>query len=76
MRKDTQGEIRTAPWRGSERETGAMVFEGCGWDMCDRRETMRFAPAESPTRIMFLGAISSLLMTWLRSAAACCSCRG
>lgn len=75
---DTQGEIKTVPRRGSDKWTGAMGtdVEGCGCEMWERRDRARFAPAESPVRIMFLGAIERLLSTWFRSAEACWSWRG
>jgi len=44
--------------------------------MWDRRERARFAPAESPVRIMFPGGILRLLRTWFRSIDACWSCLG
>ena len=71
MENAIHGEIRTAPPKGWDREIGCIVFEGCGWEMCDRRDRTRLAPAESPVRTMSLGWISRFFRTWLRSAAAC-----
>ena len=75
---ETQGEIKTAPRRGEERAMRGMgrVVEGCGCEMWLRRERARFAPAESPVRIILFGEILRLLRTWFRSMAACWSCRG
>ncbi len=78
MSKDIQGEMSTAPRKGEERETRGMgrVVLGCGCEMWERRERARFAPAESPVRIMLFGAMLRLFRTWFRNAAACWSWRG
>lgn len=36
----------------------------------------RFAPAESPIKIIFEGSFLRVAMRWLRIMAACCSCLG
>lgn len=78
VEKETQGEVRTKPRRGADRFRGGMgcVFEGCGCMMWESRARAKFAPAESPVRIMFWGSLCSLLRTWSRRAAACWSWRG
>lgn len=78
VEKETLGEVRTRPRKGEERGRGGMgvVVEGCGWRVWESRARARFAPAESPVRIMFWGSLCRALRTWERRAAACWSWRG
>jgi hypothetical protein len=66
VEKETQGEVSTRARKGEERVSGRMgtVVEGWGWRMWERRARARFAPAESPVRIMLPGAMCRVWRTW------------
>ena len=72
--KEIQGEIKTAPRSGSERVKAGT--DGWGWEIWESRASARFAPAESPVRMIEDGGMLSVFRTWERRADACVSCLG
>lgn len=78
MSNEIQGEMRTRPRKGVflGSVTRGMEVSGWGWMMCERRETARFAPAESPVMMMFRGEILRVWVRWFIRLEACWSWRG
>jgi len=73
VEKDNHGETRMTPRNDDDRLSRGIVRLGCGCEMCERSESARFPPAESPAKMIVDGSRFRVPVTCLMSKAACCS---
>lgn len=63
-------------WRGDERVRWGIDWFGWGWLRWDNRARTRFAPDESPIRVILEGSFLRFVIRCERIMVACWSCRG